>query len=392
CVGTLELGRARGYGLLVEKPFQVNLARGVGTIHAPTALAVGKYDSGSGRGVVTVSNVDPSYAVASNPLGNGILTGASSLRQTTASATAIESADLNRDGIDDLITLEGGFIRTYLGSASGTFTAGQSVSLPSSSGAGLVAADLNNDGQVDVATATNGGIGGKAGLLYAPGNGAGGFGSPVTLALSNANITGVSAGDANGDGLADLIATSSDGAVETVLRDKSNPSSYLATTVSSAVKGALSNISLARLDSDAFADAVVVDRVAGAITILSGIGDGSFATKSTISLPAGSLPGQARLADIDNDGKVDMVLPVTGLNKVFYYAGIGDGTFRANPATVDVLAPSDIRIADMTGDGAPDIVASSSSSNSFAVFRIGDFRRLRTVDTTNAPVSLAVGS
>jgi len=366
--------------------------KSVGTIHSPTALAVGKYDSGSGRGVVTVSNVDPSYAVASNPMGNGILIGASSLRQTTASATAIESADLNRDGIDDLITLEGGFIRTYLGSASGTFTAGQSVSLPSSSGAGLVVADLNNDGQVDVATATNGGIGGKAGLLYAPGNGAGGFGSPVTLALSNANITGVSTGDANGDGLADLIATSSDGAVETVLRDKSNPSSYLATTVSSAVKAALSNISLARLDSGAFADAVVVDRVAGAITILSGIGDGSFATKSTISLPAGSLPGQPRLADIDNDGKVDMVLPVTGLNKVFYYAGIGDGTFRANPTTVDVLAPSDIRIADMTGDGAPDIIASSSSSNSFAVFRIGDFRRLRTVDTTNAPVSLAVGS
>ncbi|MFM7114223.1 MAG: hypothetical protein ACKO26_24065, partial [Planctomycetota bacterium] len=83
--------------------------KSVGTIHSPTALAVGKYDSGGGRGVVTVSNVDPSYAFAPNPLGNGILTGASSLRSTTASATAVESADLNGDGIDDIVTLEGGF-------------------------------------------------------------------------------------------------------------------------------------------------------------------------------------------------------------------------------------------------------------------------------------------
>lgn len=363
----------------------------VGTIHSPTALAVGKFGATGGRGVVTVSDTDPSYAVATNPLGNGIMTGAPSLASTTSLAAAIEAADINNDGYDDFLTLESGFIRTYLGSKTGTFTPGNSVSLGGATGAGLLVTDLNSDGKLDVATAVTGPSGA---IMYAPGNGSGGFGSPVTLALTTPDLTGLSYGDTNGDGLGDLVACSGGkgGVGETVLRDPSNPSTYKAATVVTAVKGALTNIAVAQLDSDGFADAVAVDRSGSKVTILSGIGDGSFATKYSITLPAGSQPGQPRLADVDNDGKADLVLPLRGLNKVYVYAGVGDGTFRAAASSVDVLAPTDVRIADMTGDGMPDIVAASASSNSFAVFRLGDIQRIRTVDTTNAPVSLAVGS
>jgi len=363
----------------------------VGTIHSPTALAVGKFGATGGRGVVTVSDTDPSYAVATNPLGNGIMTGAPSLASTTSLAAAIEAADINNDGYDDFITLESGFIRTYLGSKTGTFTKGNSVSLGGATGAGLLVTDLNSDGKLDVATAVTGPSGA---IMYAPGNGLGGFGSPVTLALTTPDLTGLSYGDTNGDGLGDLVACSGGkgGVGETVLRDPSNPATYKAATVVTAVKGALTNIAVAKLDSDGFADAVAVDRSGSKVTILSGIGDGSFATKYSITLPAGSQPGQPRLADVDNDGKADLVLPLRGLNKVYVYAGVGDGTFRAAASSVDVLAPTDVRIADMTGDGMPDIVAASASSNSFAVFRLGDIQRIRTVDTTNPPVSLAVGS
>lgn len=361
----------------------------VGTIHSPTALAVGKFGATGGRGVVTVSSTDPSYALATNPQGNGILTGAQSLVTTTGLATALEAADLNGDGFDDFLTLEPGFIRTQMGSSAGTFTPGNSISLSGATGAGLLVADLDGDGKLDAATTVSGS---KGAIVYAPGNGIGGFGAPVSLALTSANPTALARADANGDGLADLLACDSGGTVEVVLRDAANPGTYLAQTQTTSVKGALSSIAVASLDGDKFADAVVVDKTGSKVTILSGLGDGTFAVKYSITLPAGAQPGQPRLADVDNDSKADLILPLGALNRVHVHAGVGDGTFRAVATTVDVLSPSDVRVADMTGDGMPDLVAASASSNSFAVFRLGDIQRVQTVDTTNTPVTLAVGA
>ncbi len=360
----------------------------VPTIHSPTGLALGNFTGSGHNDVVTVSNLDPSLALARNGLGNGILTAAKSLAQTTANSTAIESGFINNDSISDVVTLEDGFIRSYLGNGSGTFTKAGVVTLPGTGYTSLVLADLNNDGNLDVATASTATAGS---IVMSYGDGAGNFGSPITINLSSGNITSLSLADVNADGFTDLIATGSKSEIQTLLRDSSGVT-FSPLAIKSSITGSLSSIALASLDTDSFTDAVVADATGSKLTILTSLTNGSFASKYSITLPAGSLPGQIRLADLNGDNKQDLVVPLKGLNKVFVYDGNGDGTFKPSAASVDVLTPSDIRIADMTGDGVPDIVAASASSNSFGVFRLGDINRIRTVDTTNTPVSLAVGS
>lgn len=360
----------------------------VGTIHSPTGLVLGNFTGTGHNDVVTASNLDPSFALATNGLGNGILTGATALGQTTSNAKAIESGLVNADSITDMVTLEGGFIRSYLGNGNGSFTKAGVVTLSGTGYTGLVLADLNNDGNLDVATATTGTAGS---IVMSYGDGAGNFGSPITINLTSGNITSLALADVNADGFTDLVTTGSKSEIQTLVRDSSG-ASFSPLAIKSSITGSLSSIALAGLNTDAFTDAVVADSTGSKLTILTGLTNGSFASKYSITLPAGSLPGQVRLADINGDNKQDLVVPLAGLNKVYVYSGNGDGTFKPSAATVDVLSPSDVRIADMTGDGKVDLVAASASSNSFAVFKFTDINRIRTVDVTNTATSLAIGA
>src|SRR5262249_27039399 len=66
-------------------------------------------------------------------------------------------------------------------------------------------------------------------------------------------------------------------------------------------------------------------------------------------------------ADVNGDGKSDLIiegtLPEAGLSHLFVLLGRGDGTFR-DP--IDLGSHNDpvVAIADVTGDGKPDIVTS----------------------------------
>jgi len=115
---------------------------------------------------------------------------------------------------------------------------------------------------------------------------------------------------------------------------------------------------------------VVVDRCSacsshGVVSILLGNGDGTFAT--AIVYDAGQWPILAGTADLNGDGKPDLVITnpcgETILNCAGDgFAGIflsnGDGTFQS-PVYYDMgpLEPGQINVVDMNGDGTPDLVA-----------------------------------
>ncbi len=61
------------------------------------------------------------------------------------------------------------------------------------------------------------------------------------------------------------------------------------------------------------------------ITILLGNGDGTFRTGQTI--PVGTSPFAIALADLDGDGKLDIVATSLQDNSVTLLLGNGDGTF-----------------------------------------------------------------
>ncbi|MGA2136790.1 MAG: VCBS repeat-containing protein [Bryobacteraceae bacterium] len=203
----------------------------------------------------------------------------------------VVSADFNGDGIADIASLGATEIRIYLGVGHNHFRFGSAIPLPGSASGynHLVLADFNQDGKPDLAAF------GGTGIVFLN-NGDGTFTQSATLANT---VSPAAAADFNGDGKPDL-------AVGLLIGD-----SY-------------------------------------SIAIFLGNGDGTFAPPTTIP---GSSPSCITAADVNNDGKADIV------SCYLVYLGNGNGTFSAGipfttPGPVDFLA-----LADLNQDGKTDIVA-----------------------------------
>jgi hypothetical protein len=77
----------------------------------------------------------------------------------------------------------------------------------------------------------------------------------------------------------------------------------------------------------------------------------------------------SRLADVNADGKLDLVSPELGRDRVAVAFGRGDGTFQA-PAYYAVSSqPVAIDVSDLEGDGDIDIVVGSQASTDLSILR-----------------------
>ncbi|MEM9372374.1 MAG: VCBS repeat-containing protein [Planctomycetota bacterium] len=90
-----------------------------------------------------------------------------------------------------------------------------------------------------------------------------------------------------------------------------------------------------------------------------------------VPLASGANPWQIDADDLDGDGNTDLVVSEPGARSVSVHLGNGDGTFRPAvryDADDDIgVNPQGLAIADVTGDGIPDISAGAISSNSVTV-------------------------
>ncbi len=110
----------------------------------------------------------------------------------------------------------------------------------------------------------------------------------------------------------------------------------------------------------------------GSVSVLLGKGDGTF--QPAVTYDAGGYGGWFALADVNGDGKVDVVTSVTcndhmdrfcGAGEVDTLLGNGDGTFQ--PAAVSNSGGSGagqtIAVGDVNGDGKPDAIVSADFCN-----------------------------
>ncbi len=228
-----------------------------------------------------------------------------------ASAGALATADLNKDGNGDLVVLNNvlttsGSISVLLGNADGTFQT--AVSYPTA-GAGTIAAvidDVNGDGKLDIVTVSN-----DQQISVLLGKGDGTFNAAQTFAAptlpgytSNAStaIVNLITADLRGIGKKDIIASNG--------------------------------------------------------LVLLGNGDGTFTAASAPAFPfvLDNLSSQGpNLAsgDLNKDGKLDLVLG-TG-DDVQIYLGKGDGTFTAGNRYASISSVGYVTVSDLDGDGNPDI-------------------------------------
>jgi hypothetical protein len=147
--------------------------------------------------------------------GDGTFTSISSSVDAGAltSINAVAAADLNNDGIVDLVSTGGNIVNIYFGKGDGTFLSpALEVTVPTEFANSVYAADFDGDGNPDLAVVSDAGMLGES-LAILPGNGQGGYGKSILIPAIGRDGNTVAVGDFNGDGFPDIVSPALDGSL-----------------------------------------------------------------------------------------------------------------------------------------------------------------------------------
>src|SRR5262245_17329817 len=103
----------------------------------------------------------------------------------------------------------------------------------------------------------------------------------------------------------------------------------------------------------------------GSVFVLLGNGDGTFRGGTPLGVAFNAVAVAA--ADLDANGRADLVAANWGSNSVSVLLGNGDGTFAARTDLATGLRPNCVIIADLNADLAPDLVTANYNGNSVSV-------------------------
>ena len=218
-------------------------------------------------------------------------------------ANSVVAADLNRDGLPDMVVASGNTVSVYLATGAGNFGAEKDYIVASTAVLGnLTAADLNADGALDLIVSKQN----AAQLSILWNNGDGTFRSGPAIKLTSPGSFDL--GDFNHDGILDIATV----------------------------------------------ECTSVYPISCSFNSYKGKGSGVFSRVQTVKLP--NLAGQTQVADMDGDGTPDVVLMFA--TQVLIFWGKGDATFSGpthlNPNTSDDV--ESFAIADFTNDSKLDVV------------------------------------
>ena len=369
---------------------------------APTAVVVGDFN-GDGNLDLAVTNgncvyVYPSYdcgpSTVSILLGNGDGTFRPHFDYSAGTQpSSLVAGDFNGDRKLDLaIGNADGSVSVLLGNGDGTFQT-QTV-YAACGGQALTIGDFNGDGKLDLAVAC------PQSVSVLLGNGDGTFRKHLD---SGAGGDALAAGDFNGDGHLDLVVTG-DYFYTSVLLGRGDGTFVLNATYpggASAVIGDLNGDGKADL---VIAGGGGINFSNGSVAVLVGNGDGTFQPGVQYgAVPTGLVPVDiALLADFNGDGKLDLAVassqcalftcPTTGPGAVSILLGLGDGTFLGEQEYAFPPGAGTVISADFNGDGKPDLAA--QGGNGLGVFLgngDGTFQAEVPTTLTQPPGEIAAG-
>ena len=331
-----------------------------GTAASPLFGAQTPYNTGVGPQSVATADVNLDGVLDLVTANNGgtisVLLGSTTTPGTFDPATdfaagaapaAVVIADFDHSDTPDVVVANAAGISILFGNGSGTFVAPDDFAAGTNPLA-LAAADFDKDGNLDVAVANNGS--GNVSILL--GNGGGGFFAAVDYA-TGASPTGVAVGDFNRDGIQDLVVSNSGPDDVAILIGVGDGTFGAATTFTTGAATNPVSVATADFNGDGFLDLTTANQSTGNVSVLLGNGSGGFGAPSTFAIE--SSPTNVRIADVNADGKYDIVATNSLSASVSVLLGNGNGTFAAAQSFATGTGANSVTFGDFNRDGGLDL-------------------------------------
>jgi hypothetical protein len=268
-------------------------------------------------------------------------------------ANSVAAADLNADGRLDVIVANGNTLGVLLGNGDGTLQPAVNYSTGGYGPDSIKVADVNSDGKLDVVVANQCSQsyeycdgGGNVGVLLGKGDGS--FQSPITYdtGASYSEAADIALADINGDAKPDIL---------------------------------IANVCTGDYAYKVFCGwgspwGGITDQT---VTVLLGNGDGTFRWSGGYSF-GGDLTNSVAVADVSGDGKPDLLVANQCIyTNVFCPGGVsillgnGDGTFQAPIIYGSGGGANSVAVADLNVDGRIDVVEANGTTSTIGVLLNG---------------------
>jgi FG-GAP-like repeat len=267
------------------------------------------------------------------------------------------AADLDLDGLVDLLVPSDDQVLLLWGAAQGQFVDGDPIGAGAAV-ARVVLADLRGDASPDLVLSREDGV-----IEVHLGDGLGGFSDPLEMKTTCGVSTGLVAGDLDLDGHTDLVVGCSDPAALLLHSDGKGGFVQGALTPGHAA----SEVGLSDLDGDGLLDVVMAGDASAAITVWHAEGDGSY---TALELELVEVNEVLVLADADLDGDTDIIVGHRSDPDLVWYRNDGERAYsrRASGWGGGLFGDGTMQLAavDSDGDGQPELYAGTDTLGTYA--------------------------
>jgi hypothetical protein len=224
----------------------------------------------------------------------------------------------------------------------------------------MLAADVNSDGVMDLVALVDAPTAAQPAVSVLLGRASGGYEAPVTSPLAGTSLQDLAIGDLDGDAFPDLASVTINQRMVTAkgVGDGSFVQSY----EYFAGNGVLSGVAIADLNGDAIGDVLSATNTAtGIFGVNFGLPGGGYL--ATQSWSTGHVITSLDLADLDGNGQPDLVACNSAQNKLSVTLGDGAGGFLASQLKTTVATALQVLAAPLDGDADTDVLVVASGGS-----------------------------